>query len=87
MVQWRGAINIPSALPYPDDGPELWKLYGKIAALSGAPAYVGMLALVIEAAKKRLGSRGKEKRPYEYDDNVVLYSVILANSYALALSL
>jgi len=32
-----------------------WKLYGKIAAVLGAPVYVGLLALVIEAAKKWLG--------------------------------
>jgi hypothetical protein len=32
-----------------------WKLYGKIALVLGTPVYVGLLALVIEAAKRGLG--------------------------------
>ena len=32
-----------------------WKRYGKIAAILGTPGYVGLLALVIEGAKRALG--------------------------------
>ncbi|MFL5806943.1 MAG: hypothetical protein ACJ8CR_35095 [Roseiflexaceae bacterium] len=32
-----------------------WKLYGKIAAVLGTPVSVGLLALVIAAAKQWLG--------------------------------
>lgn len=32
-----------------------WKLYGTIAVILGTPVYVGLLALVIEAAKQALG--------------------------------
>jgi hypothetical protein len=32
-----------------------WKLYGKIAVVLGTPVYVGLLAVVIEAAKRAVG--------------------------------